>query len=176
MAHEFGQPEAGRPHIPGYGVSDDAGLLPWSWAEARLTGSHTYWLSTVRPDGGPHVMPVWGVWLNGRFYFSTGPETRKAKNLASEPRSVVSAGKGGDDEAVILEGRAAIETDSTLLAEAARVYNAKYEWSLQVRNGGVYDNDGNGGPMFVVTPDVVFGFGEDFGAATRWRFETSADE
>ncbi len=168
------QPAVGRPYFPGYGLSDDAGLLPWSWAESRLAETHTYWLTTVRADGRPHVMPVWGVWLDGRFYFSTGPETRKARNLASEPRCVVSAGKGSDDEAVVLEGSAAIETDATTLEMVAQAYNAKYDWSLRVRDAGVYDNDGNGGPLFAVTPEVVFGFGEEFSSATRWRFETSA--
>ena len=165
------EPEAGRPYIPGYGLSDNDGLLPWSWAEARLSEAHTYWLTTVRPDGRPHVMPVWGVWLDGRFYFTTGAETRKAKNLASEPRCVVSAGKGTDDEAVVLEGRAAIETDAVTLEKAAQVYNTKYDWSLQVRDGGVYDETGNGGPMFAVTPEVVFGFGEEFNSSTRWGFD-----
>ena len=170
------QPHAGRPHIPGYGLSAAGDVLPWSWAEARLAETHTFWLSTVRADGRPHVMPVWGVWLDGCFYFSTGPQTRKAKNLASEPRCVVSAGNGSDDEALVLEGSAAIETDVSILEKAAQAYNAKYAWSLQVRDGGVYDDAGNGGPMFAVTPEVVFGFGEDFSAATRWRFEKSADE
>ncbi len=52
--------------MPGYGLLDaaqGAGLLPWSWAVERLQRSHDYWVATVRPDGPPHVMPVWGVWM-----------------------------------------------------------------------------------------------------------------
>ena len=68
-------PRAGRPHMPGYGVSgpaDGTGLLPWSWAEERLSRSHDYVLATVRPDGHPHAMPVWGVWLDGRCGSAAG--------------------------------------------------------------------------------------------------------
>jgi len=60
------EPSASRPYMPGYGLLDaaqGAGLLPWSWAVERLQRSHDYWVATVRPDGRPHVMPVWGVWM-----------------------------------------------------------------------------------------------------------------
>ncbi|HEX5368961.1 MAG TPA: pyridoxamine 5'-phosphate oxidase family protein [Dehalococcoidia bacterium] len=165
------RPMSGRPYIAGYDLSDATGLLPWSWAEERLATAHTYWLATVRAEGMPHVMPVWGVWLQRCFYFSTGPDTRKAKNLAVQPRCVVTTGNGTDDEAVIVEGSAMVETDAAVLNRAAEAYNQKYEWSLQVRDGDVYDEAGNGGPMFAVTPVVVFGFGEEFNSATRWRFQ-----
>ena len=59
------EPRSGRPHMPGYGIlgpDGGTGLLPWSWAEERLRDSRNYWLATVRPDGRPHVMPVWAVW------------------------------------------------------------------------------------------------------------------
>ena len=44
-----------------------------------------YWLSTVRPDGRPHVTPLMSVWLEGALYFCTGPDERKAKNLVRNP-------------------------------------------------------------------------------------------
>lgn len=58
------EPVASRPTMPGYGVvaeGEGSGLLDWGWAVERLGGSHHYWLSSVRPDGRPHAMPVWGV-------------------------------------------------------------------------------------------------------------------
>src|SRR5262249_17191311 len=64
------EPIASRPHMPGYGTlpaGEGGGLLPWSWAEERLARSHDYWLATVTPDGAPHLMPVWAVWLDGRL-------------------------------------------------------------------------------------------------------------
>ena len=65
-------PAPARPRMPGYGIPTSAsGLLPWKWAEGRLAKSHNYWLITVRPDHAPHAMPIWGVWHERRFYFST---------------------------------------------------------------------------------------------------------
>ena len=56
------EPRSSRPHMPGYGTlgpEEGTGLLPWSWAVERLKASRNDWLATVRPEGGPHVMPVW---------------------------------------------------------------------------------------------------------------------
>ena len=63
------------PHMPGYGVlpaEEGRGLLPFEWASERLVRSRSYWVSTVRPDGRPHLMPVWGVFVDDVFTFSTG--------------------------------------------------------------------------------------------------------
>jgi hypothetical protein len=45
-------------------LEKDAGISP------------THWLATVRPDGRPHVMPVWAIWVDDAFYFVTGTTTR----------------------------------------------------------------------------------------------------
>ena len=65
------EPRADKPVMPeGYGVKPGEGdLLPWSWAEERLTAADNFWFSTARPDGRPHAMPAWGVWLDGGLYF-----------------------------------------------------------------------------------------------------------
>jgi hypothetical protein len=49
-----------------------------------------YWAATSRADARPHLMPVWGVWLRDCFYFSTGPRSRKARNLSQNARCSVS--------------------------------------------------------------------------------------
>jgi hypothetical protein len=75
-------PQATRLHALGYGLPEsDRGLLPWSWANQRLNKSRNYWITTVKPVGPPHTMVVWGLWRDGRFLFSTGGKSRKAKNL-----------------------------------------------------------------------------------------------
>lgn len=87
------EPKASRPQMPGYRILDadkGKGLLPWSWATDRLAKAHTYWVATTRIDARPHVMPVWGVWLDDAFCFSTGSQSRKARNLAENPRCVIS--------------------------------------------------------------------------------------
>ena len=148
--------------MPGYGLPKTGkGLLPWAWAERRLTGSHNYWLIMVRPDGRPHAMPVWGIWVDGAFYFSSGRESRKARNLALNPRCVVGSERA--DEAVIVEGVAKKVADEKLLARLARPYHAKYKpWTL----------DPAMGPIYAVRPRAAFGMYEKrfVDAATRWRF------
>lgn len=160
------EPRASRPDIPDYGIAaadEGMGLLPWSWAEARLAKSRTYWVATVRPEGRPHVMPVWGLWLGGQFVFSTSPGSRKARNFVANPHCVVTTESG--DEAVIVEGRVRIVEDPGIRAAFVPAYLEKYAW----------DTSGDDGPLYALEPETVFGFMETGGAftqsATRWRFD-----
>src|SRR5208283_1645391 len=97
------QPKASRPLMKGYGVPKSLkGALPWEWARQRLVESHNHFIVSVRPNGAPHLMPVWGVWREEAFYFSTAETSRKARNLKRNPNCVVSTEKA--EEAVIVEG------------------------------------------------------------------------
>jgi hypothetical protein len=158
---------ASRPHMPGYGILDadkGKGLLPWSWATERLANAHTYWVATTRLDGAPHVMPVWGVWLDDTFCFSTGDQSRKARNLAANPRCVISCEVS--EAQIILEGVAEVMIGSELNRRFADAYGPKYEW----------DMEGFNEPVYAVRAAVVFGFtttaGEFTSTATRWTFES----
>src|SRR5213593_2186245 len=77
--------------MPGYQMMFRKGVdsLSWAWAVKRLSGARNYWLATVRGDGRPHVMPVWGIWFENAFYFSTGPRSRKARNIEKNMNCVV---------------------------------------------------------------------------------------
>jgi nitroimidazol reductase NimA-like FMN-containing flavoprotein (pyridoxamine 5'-phosphate oxidase superfamily) len=148
--------------MPGYGMPRGLkGLLPWTWAEQRLQRSHNYFVITVRPDATPHAMPVWGIWVGNRFVFSTGRESRKARNLAANRSCVICTERAA--EAVIVEGTATIVSDPSRVDELAPVYHRKYKpWKL----------DPEMGPIFEVVPRVVFGLREKtFKATTRWFFE-----
>jgi hypothetical protein len=120
------EPTAGRPDIPkGYQIAQgDEGLLPWSYVDEHMAASHNYWVVTSRPDGRPHVAPVWGVWIGKAFYFSTDPSSRKGRNLAANPETIVHLESG--DEVVILEGRTEVVSDPALLAAIDDAYHAKY--------------------------------------------------
>ena len=147
--------------MPGYGIAEpDKGLLPWSWANQRLTKSHNYWIATVRPDARPHLMVVWGLWLDHTFLFSTGKNSRKGRNLAANPRCVV--GTEHAYEAVVVEGRVSQVRDERLKKRFCDAYYKKYKW----------DMSDFGEPIYVLRPEVAFGLYEkDFtGAATRWLF------
>jgi hypothetical protein len=163
------EPKASRPYWPdALQTPPDAttGLKPWSWALDRLEKSHNYWISTTRPDGRPHLMVVWGIWREDAFWFSTGPRTRKAKNIGAEPHCVVATEKA--DEAVILEGTAQEITDRAVWKQIAESYNRKY-------GGDVLPLlESSGGSIYRVEPQLAFGQDEhsaDFLlSATRWHF------
>src|SRR5262245_29956759 len=97
------EPQAGPLTVLGYELSaKKKELLSWKWAAKRLEKSRRYWIATTRTDGTPHLMIIWGLWLDESFWFSTGAKSRKARNLGANPKCVI----GTDDaaKAVILEG------------------------------------------------------------------------
>lgn len=155
-------PKATRPHMPGYGITEKAsGMLPWKWAEERLRKSRQYWISTTWPDGRPHVMIIWGLWLDNAFWFSTGKKSRKAQNLAANPQCVIST--DDSEQAVILEGVVELIEATALPKTLFPSYKKKYN----------FDVSSMGEPFFRVQPQVAFGlFEKKFTqTATRWRFD-----
>jgi hypothetical protein len=165
-------PRSSRPHMPGYGLPEgNKGLLAWSWAEQRLKKSHNYWITTVKTDGppqsSPHTMVVWGLWQDGRFLFSTGSKSRKARNLAQNTNCVVCTEHA--NEAVIVEGVAEV-ADVAARRKFLPAYERKYKFDMK---GMKQDILSMKEPVFTVRPRVVFGLWEKefVGKATRWKFE-----
>lgn len=157
--------------MPDYGVETDQWrALPWSWAAQRLTGARNYWVVTVSGQGRPHALPVWGVWDDDehRFCFSCGPRSRKARNLAANPRVTVAS----EDtvEALSLEGVAATIDDEGRREVWIERYLAKYRAiSPDLSKDFLLDN-----LIVEVTPDRAFAIIEredEFSQrATRWQF------
>jgi hypothetical protein len=153
--------------MPGYGLpTAQKGLLPWSWAEQRLKKSHNYWITTVKPDGSPHTMVVWGLWIDGRFLFSTGSKSRKARNLDKNPNCVVCTEHA--DAAVIVEGMAEVADVPTRRRLLAK-YSDKYEWDMASMEKDILSMKE---PVFAVRPRIVFGLWEEkfMETTTRWTF------
>ena len=162
------RPEASRPHAPGYGLpAASKGLLPWTWAEQRLKRSHNYWITTVKPNGAPHTMVVWGLWQDGQFVFSTGSKSRKARNLAQNAACVVCTEDA--NEAVIVEGTAEI-AEVAARRKFLPIYERKYKFDMK---GMEQDILSMKEPVFAVRPRVVFGLWEKkfVDKATRWQFD-----
>ena len=86
----------------------DATAVDWAQGRRRIEEAELFWLSTVRPDGRPHVTPLISVWVDGAAYFCTGSEERKAKNLAKNSNCILTTGcnllKEGLD--IVIEGEA----------------------------------------------------------------------
>ena len=162
------KPKSSRPHATGYGFpKGKKGLLPWSWAERRLKKSHNYWITTVKPDGSPHTMVVWGLWQDGRFLFSTGSQSRKARNLAKNPRCIVCTEDA--HEAVIVEGIAEI-ANVDARHKLIPIYQRKYDWDLSSMKDDMLSMKE---PVFAVRPKVVFALWEKYfqTKSTRWQFQ-----
>ena len=163
-------PRATRPRMPGgYGLLDanqGSGLLLWSFATERMERAHNYWVATARPGGAPHVAPVWGLWMDNAFYFSTDRSSRKGRDLAINPKVAVHLESG--DEVVILEGVARDVTDPAVLQRFVEAYDAKYKVKVNVTRESL-----RGAPVLVVAPRTAYGWLEsDFpGGATRWRLD-----
>jgi PPOX class probable F420-dependent enzyme len=154
--------------MPSYGVAaadEGQGLLDWSWAVERLTTSHDYWLATTWPDGRPHVMPVWGAWLDGAVWFSTSLRSRKWANLARDPRCTVATDNAY--EPVLIEGTATVLRDEPSRRTFLDATNSKYDTSYEL---DFFDPDVNA--VIALMPKLVIGLDEaDFtGTPTRWHF------
>ncbi len=159
-------PEPGQPRM--FGGFVGSAELSWGWATERLSRARTYWIATTRPAGQPHSRPVWGIWLDTTFYFSTG--SLAAQNLAAQRAITVHLESGS--EVVIIEGVAEQVADASILEQVVSLYNQKYHWDL--------DPHQLSGPFYAVRPQVAFGwhFEESeinpestvLGNATRWRF------
>jgi pyridoxine/pyridoxamine 5'-phosphate oxidase len=166
----------------------DLGPIAWDRVLARLQEEwklqappkmggvpepHTHWLATTRTDGRPHVVPVGVVWNDGRFYFSSGDGTQKSKNLARNPKCVISL--AARDLDITLEGEAHRVTDEAKLRRVAEVF-ASAGWASEVRDGAFYHEFSapSAGPppwhVYEFTPHTVFASAtaEPYGA-TRWR-------
>lgn len=152
--------------MPGYGLlgpDEGTGLLPWQWAEERLVSSRNYWVVSLWPDGRPHAMPVWGLWHERSFWFSSSKGSRKARNLAADPRCVVTTEDAADP--VIMEGSAELVTEPEALATVLALENAKYDTNYTI---DLLDPDVNS--VYRVRPRWAFGLrhGDFTGSPTRW--------
>jgi PPOX class probable F420-dependent enzyme len=156
--------------MPGYGIigpDEGSGLLDWSWAAERLSTARNYWVVTVWPDGRPHAMPVWGMWDDSTLWFTSSAQSRKVRNLRSDPRCCVTTEDASDP--VIIEGRARIMTEAAVLRRVVDLMNAKYRTDIGV---DFLDPDQNA--TIGISPDRVFSMRHsDFhGSPTKWVFES----
>jgi hypothetical protein len=130
---------------------------------------HTSWLTTINPDGSPHLTPVGFVQLDGVWYFTSGTGTRKSRNIAADPRCVVSVATHPFD--LVIEGSAARVTDADELRSVADEY-VRGGWPAQVEGDAFtaeYSAPSAGPPpwhVYRITPATVFAFGtaEPYGA------------
>ncbi|MDQ3524505.1 MAG: pyridoxamine 5'-phosphate oxidase family protein [Chloroflexota bacterium] len=157
-----------------YHSGDNATPTPWAEAATRLETPDRFWLATMRSDGTPHAVPILAVWVNDALQFVAPRTSLKAANVAGNPRCVVTTNSQGLDLAV--KGEVAIVQNEAQLRQVAAVYESKYSWPVDIRDGACY---AEGAPtaglppfdIYNVSPSTAFGFGDDvILSPTRWRF------
>src|SRR5262249_10479676 len=111
----------------------------------------------------PHAMPVWGIWLEGAFFFGSGRSSAKSRNLASNPEIVVHLESG--DETVIVEGRAEPGDADALERRVDEGYGPEDDVPP--------DSSGESDRWFVVRPKRVYAWTERGypGSATQFDFD-----
>lgn len=157
---------ATRPEMPkDYGVPDgQEGMVDWQHAAEVLASAKMYWVGTVRPDGRPHAVPVWGAFVDGTLYLETGGhDTVKVRNIKANPRVVVHVERG--DDVVIVEGTAeeVDVLDDVLFGKIADSFAARY--------GGYRPETPRG--SFVIRPAKAFAWNEFPKTPTRFFFAGS---
>lgn len=169
-------------------IGADDGLEPLRWEEVRdrldageppavgAPNQRTTWLSTVNADGSPHVTAVGALWLDGAFWFQTGAATRKARNVAGEPRCAVATSILEMD--VVVEGAAEQVTDPATVARLARAW-ADLGWPVEPDAEGTgltapFNAPGLGSPPWqvyrIVPRSLTAVLGIEPGGSTRFDF------
>jgi PPOX class probable F420-dependent enzyme len=113
--------------------------------EQRLRNDPLVWLITVRPDGRPHVVPLWFFWDGETFLICSEPNTQKLRNLRQNPNVMLAldgAGNLGYD-VVVVEGTAELLNETSLsLLKAYPAFAEKYEVLLQsIHEAGLVNKD-----------------------------------
>jgi uncharacterized pyridoxamine 5'-phosphate oxidase family protein len=153
----------------------EAGAPPTAWDDARsqLELARAYWLSTVRPDGRPHVTTIAAIVLEGTVYFATGPQERKARNLARNPHVAITTGSSAFDGLdIVLEGAVVRVADLAILRRLADASKYPGVFGFRVKDG-VFTDEGGENEILVYELRATKGFGFRKGTGssqTRWRF------
>jgi len=145
------------------------GHIPWNKVDLPLRAQRSIWLATTRPDGRPHVVPVWFWWDGQEVYFVTPRASQKAKNMARQPSVVVHAGDG--DDVIIVEGSVEIVTDPD---EQRRVDSAYREKYVDPHSGAQATIFNEGDDLYRVRPLRIMTW--EYGVIdtrTDWTFDDS---
>lgn len=153
--------------------------IPWSRTAALLKDfaggpGQSTWLATTRPDGRAHVTGVGAVWLDDRFWFTSGPGTAKSRALEANPSCAICVSLPGLD--LVVEGTAHRVTDEPTLERLAAMYRES-GWDAKVQDGAFtaeYSAPSAGPPpwhVYEVRAKDIYGVAtEEPHGATRWRF------
>lgn len=164
---KISQPELPDGYVP---EGTTVTFLTWESVEHSLQSSLHYWMATTYPDGRPHVVPRWGVWIDTKFWYDGSPETRHVRNLAVNPSCALHLESGA--EAVISHGWShpskpvEAEFGARLSAEFGRKYSA-----MGYTPGPDAWSDSAAGGLRCFTPRTIIAWTDFPKNLTRFEFE-----
>jgi hypothetical protein len=95
----------------------------------RLRQERNVWMATVRPDGRPHLAPVWFVYVDDRLWIGTGLDSVRVRNLLANHAASLSLESG--NEPLVAEGTVVVHENERPPAVVA-AFREKYEWDITV--------------------------------------------
>jgi Pyridoxamine 5'-phosphate oxidase len=125
--------------------------LDWPEVERRLASNGWFWLASVRPDGAPHMVPLFAAWSEPVLFIASKDSARKSRNLDADGRCVVST--EADGAHLIVEGKASRVRDEATLARASAAFRQTYGWPTTVAGDQLdadYGAPTSGGPPYRV--------------------------
>jgi hypothetical protein len=160
-------PKISRPKFPPGYVDHPISEVSWDYVVQKLTEAKNYWLCSVRPDGRPHCVPRWAVFVDGLIYYDGSPETRHARNITENPEVTLHLENG--DQAIILEGSAgsAGKPSVELAQKLSEAYKSKYTQHGYAPEPDQWDEGG----LYVFTPRQCLAWTVFFEDPTKFVFE-----
>jgi hypothetical protein len=149
--------------------------LDWTDVEGRLASGGWFWLASVRPDGAPHMMPLFAAWSESVLFVASKQSALKSRNLDADGRCVVST--EADGAHLVVEGVASRVHDRETLQRASAVFQQIYAWPTTVDGDQLdagYGAPTSGGPpyrVYQIAPTKIFALPIDGSfLPTRLRF------
>jgi hypothetical protein len=149
--------------------------LDWPDVERRLASNGWFWLASVRPDGAPHLMPLFAAWSEPVLFIASKESARKSRNLDADGRCVLST--EADGAHLVVEGEASRVRDRATLERASAAFRQIHGWPTTVAGDQLdadYGAPSSGGPpyrVYQVAPTKIFALPIDGSfLPTRLRF------
>jgi PPOX class probable F420-dependent enzyme len=101
-------------------------MTPDPQVERRLQTEQNLWLATVRPNGTPHLVPIWFVWVAGKIYLCTAADSVKVRNLLQNPHVSIALEDGS--QPIVIEGLA--QPIGAAPKPVIKAFKEKYDWNI----------------------------------------------
>lgn len=99
--------------------------------DERLRSEHIIWLSSVKQNGEPHMVPVWFLWDGKTILIFSQPNTQKMRNLQHDRRVMLALNTTPDGgEVLMIKGTAELGESADMKNEIPALAE-KYKQEIQ---------------------------------------------